>query len=237
MSNALTSPSPWDLVAKEYSEVTAPFFQNYARVALDRTGVRAGTRVLAIAAGPGTLSLAAAKRGCLVTALDFAPAMLAELRTAVADAGLAVETQTADGQALPFAAESYEAAFSMFGLIFFPDRQKGFREMLRVLARGGVGAIASWQPMERFFLLSDIFKAIATLLPNLPFGGGKAPLGEPDEIVSEMSSAGFASVVVEEVCASLEAPTLDEAWTFMRRRSAPFVLLERRPVGPSKEQQ
>jgi ubiquinone/menaquinone biosynthesis C-methylase UbiE len=227
MSNPLASPTPWDLVAKEYAEVTAPFFENYARVALDRAGVGIGTRVLDIAAGPGTLSLAAARRGCQVTAVDFAPVMLDELRALAASAGLRVDTHVADGQALPFAAASHQAAFSMFGLIFFPDRRQGFAEMLRVLEPGGVGAIASWQPMERFPLLRDIFKAIRTLLPNLPFGGGKAPLGEPDEILDEMSSAGFTAVVVEEVSASVEAPSLDEAWTFMRRGSAPFALLER----------
>lgn len=227
MSNPLASPTSWDLVADEYAEVTAPFFENYARVALDRACVGHGTRVLDVAAGPGTLSLTAARRGCQVTAVDFASGMLSRLRASAARAGLRVETQVADGQALPFLPASYDAAFSMFGLIFFPDRQKGFAEMLRVLAPGGVGAIASWQPMERFPMLRDIFKAIRTLLPNLPFGGGKAPLGEPDEIVSEMASVGFTSVVVEEVSACAEAPTLDEAWTFMRRGSAPFALLER----------
>lgn len=227
MSNPLATPSAWDLVAKEYAEVTARFFQSYANVALDRARVQAGTRVLDIAAGPGTLSLAAARRGCQVTAVDFAPAMLAELRTEAAGAGHTVETQVADGQALPFAAESFGAAFSLFGLIFFPDRDKGFREMLRVLVPGGVGVITSWQPMERFPLLADVFRAIAKLLPDLPFAGGKAILGSEDEIVREMSAAGFESVVVEEISATAEAATLDAAWTFMRRGSAPFALLQR----------
>jgi ubiquinone/menaquinone biosynthesis C-methylase UbiE len=227
MSNPLASPTSWDLGAKDYAEVTAPFFENYARVALDRAGVGPGTRVLDIATGPGTLSLAAARRGCQVTAVDFAPSMLDELNALAASSGLRVESRIADGQALPFSTASYDAAFSMFGLIFFPDRHKGFEEMLRVLAPGGVGAITSWQPMERFPLLRDVFKAIRTLLPNLPFGGGKASLGEPADILSEMSGAGFTAVVVEEVSASVETASLDEAWTFLRRGSAPFALLER----------
>jgi SAM-dependent methyltransferase len=35
-------------------------------------------------------------------------------------------------------AESLDAAFSMFGLIFFPDRPKGHRELYRTVKRGGL---------------------------------------------------------------------------------------------------
>lgn len=227
MASPLSSPTPWDLVAQEYALVTTPFFARYAEVALDRAGVRAGTKLLDIAAGPGTLSLLAAKRGCPTTAIDFAPAMIDELRVQAARAQVTVTAQVADGQALPFADASFEAAFSMFGLIFFPDRVQGFREMLRVLLPGGTGAITSWQPMDRFPLLRDIFAALRDLLPNLPFAAGKAPLGEPAEIVAEMSAAGFTGVSVEEISASEEAATLDEAWSFMSRGSAPFALLRK----------
>ncbi len=79
-------------------------------------------------------------------------------------------------------------------------------------------------------MLSDVFVALHELLPNLPFGGGKAPLGDPQEIVSEMTAAGFESVSVREISASAEAPTLELAWNFMLRGSAPFALL-RRNIG------
>jgi SAM-dependent methyltransferase len=227
MASPLASPTPWNLVAQEYAEVTTPFFARYAEVALHRAGVRAGTRVLDIAAGPGTLSLLAAKRGCATTAIDFAPAMIDELRAQATRAQVTVTAQVADGQALPFADASFEAAFSMFGLIFFPDRIQGFREMLRVLVPGGTGCIASWQPMDRFPLLRDIFTALRELLPNLPFGDGKAPLGDPAEIVTEMSAAGFTGIAVEEISATEDIATLDEAWWFMSRGSAPFALLKK----------
>ncbi len=226
MGNPLASALPWDRVAAEYAEVTAPFFQAYAQVALDRARVGTQTRVLDVAAGPGTLALLAAKCGCKVTAVDFAPGMLDELGKRARRDGLVVEARVADGQALPFADAGFEAAFSMFGLIFFPDRAKGLAEMLRVLAPGGVAAITSWPPMERFPLLSDVFRAIARILPNLPFGSGTAPLGDAAAMASEMSSAGFRSVVVEEVSASAEAASLDEAWSFLRRGNAPLRLLQ-----------
>jgi ubiquinone/menaquinone biosynthesis C-methylase UbiE len=233
MSNPLASPLSWDLVARDYTEVTAPFFENYANAALDRAGVADGMRVLDVAAGPGTLALLAARRGCQVAAVDFAPGMIEALKAGAVQRGVAVEAQVADGQALPYADGSFDAAFSMFGLIFFPDRGKGLRELLRVLIPGGTAVIASWQPMERFPMLSDIFAALHELLPDLPFGGGKAPLGESSEFLDELSAAGFASLSVEEVSASAEAPTLDEAWNFLYRGSPPFTMVRKKIGEPA----
>lgn len=224
----LATPPAWELVAREYTEFTAPFFESYAAVALDRTGVTNTSRVLDVACGPGTLALLAARRGCQVTAVDFASAMIDELRDTVKSTGLAVMAQVADGQALPFAAAQFDAVFSMFGLIFFPDRARGLRQMHRVLAPGGLACIATWQPMNRFAMLSDIFATLQDLLPGLPFGEGKEPLGEPAEIIAEMTAAGFGGVTVEQISASFEAANLDEAWERLRRGSAPFALLQRK---------
>ncbi len=221
---------PWDLVARDYAEVTTPFFENYAAAALDRTMVGSNSRVLDVACGPGTLTLLAARRGCHVTALDFAASMIHQLRTRAAQSAAVVEVLVADGQSLPLDDSRFDAAFSMFGLMFFPNRVQGLRELHRVLVPGGVAAISSWQPMDRFPMLGDVFAALRELLPNMPFGQGKAPLGEPREIIEEMNAAGFESVLVEEVSASIEAPTLTVAWDHLNRGSAPFALL-RRNIG------
>jgi SAM-dependent methyltransferase len=230
MTSPLALASTWDLVAFDYAEVTAPFFAEYAKVALESVNLSAGSRVVDIAAGPGTLALVAAQQQHAVTAVDVSSAMIDELKRRAHSMQLNIETHVADGQALPLADASQDAAFSMFGLIFFPDRAKGFTEMYRVLAPGGTGVIASWQPMERFALLADIFAALRGLLPNMPFGDGKAPLGDPQDIVNEMTASGFQSVSVREVSASTQEPTLDQTWQFMLRGSAPLALL-RRNVG------
>jgi 2-polyprenyl-3-methyl-5-hydroxy-6-metoxy-1,4-benzoquinol methylase len=227
MSNPLALPLPWNIAAKDYAEVTAPFFANYAEVALDKAKVTAGMRVLDVAAGPGTLALLAARRGCKTTAVDFSPNMIDELKLSASRAGLAVEAHLGDGQALQMTDASFDAVFSMFGLMFFPDRAQGFKEMLRVLVPDGVGVIATWQPMERFPMLAEVFSALRELLPGLPLGGNKAPLVAPSEIIDEMGAAGFKSVAIEEVSATAEAPSLDEAWTFMFRGSPPLALVRR----------
>jgi SAM-dependent methyltransferase len=232
-SSPLAKPQPWDIVAEEYALVTAPFFRNYAAAALRKAGLVGGAKILDVAAGPGTLSLLAAEQGFDVTAVDFSANMIAQLEQAARDQKLQVRCQVADGMALPFTDQAFDAAFSMFGLMFFPDRIQGLRELYRTLRPGGVAVISSWQPMERFALLSDIFRALAELLPDLPFGQGKAPLGEPEEIQAEMTAAGFEDVRTELVSASVEAPTLDAAWEVMYRGSAPFALL-RRNIGEQR---
>jgi len=226
-ASPLAQPHPWDLVAQDYAAVTAPFFRNYATAALRKAVLAPCAKVLDVAAGPGTLSLLAADEGHDVTAVDFAPSMIAELERAAREQNSKVNCLVADGMALPFPDHSFDAAFSMFGLMFFPDRLRGLHELLRTLRPGGVALISSWQPMDRFAMLSDIFAALRDLLPGMPFGQGKAPLGEPDEIHAEMTEAGFHEVHVELVSATAEQPTLDASWEMLYRGSAPFALLRR----------
>ncbi|WP_438029245.1 class I SAM-dependent methyltransferase [Sorangium sp. So ce233] len=220
----LATPIAWNMVAADYAVDIVPHFEKYAADALRLADVGPGARVLDVAAGPGTLSLLAA-REARVTAVDFAPAMVERLRERAARAGLAVDAQVGDGMALPFEDGSFDAAFSMFGLMFFPDRDRGFRELFRVLRPGGRAVVGSWAPMDRAPILAELFSAIRAELPGLPFGEGKAPLGDPGELRAEMEAAGFRDVSVREVEHPMEAPSTEELWARLRRGNAPLVLL------------
>lgn len=223
----LATPDAWDLVSTEYAAVTAPFLSRFSEAALERSRLGTGARIVDVACGPGTLSLLAAARGHTVDAVDFAPNMIAELEARANQAGLVVSASVGDGQSLPFESNAYDGAFSMFGLMFFPSRANGFGELHRVLRPGGVAFVSSWQPMERFALLSDLFALLKQLLPGLPFGNNKAPLGEPAELEQEFADAGFKETGTDLVSAQAELPTLDETWEMLHRGSAPFALLRR----------
>jgi SAM-dependent methyltransferase len=222
----LATPMPWDLVSGAYVEEVAPLLARFAADALEMVPLVKGARVIDVAAGPGTLSLLAARAGAKVTAIDFAPAMIALLKGALAEEpSLSLEASVGDGMALPFEDGSFDAAFSMFGLIFFPDRARGLRELARVLRPGGRALVGSWVPMVRAPVLTAMFGALAKLMP-MPPNDGTAPLGTPEEFEEEMSEAGLTDVSVREVTHGFDASSSDEVWTSMQRSMAPVVMMK-----------
>lgn len=153
--------------------------------------------------------------------------MLANLRRRAEMLGLTLaDIRVADGQALPFDDESFDGAFSLPGLVFFPDRGAGFREMWRVLRRGRRAVVSSTATIEG--PSAHVLEGIRAMLPALPFGEGKAPLSDPAEFSHEMSVAGFQEVTVHTLKHSVVTSTLSEFWRKAQRSTAPIVLLRRR---------
>jgi ubiquinone/menaquinone biosynthesis C-methylase UbiE len=237
-SSPLSLASTWDLVAEDYTVEVAPAFEYFAREALRLAAVAPGMRIVDVAAGPGTLSLLAAQLGAEVEALDFAPRMLEALR-ARAEQGLVaaaarLHATLGDGMALPYPDGHFDAGFSMFGLMFFPDRGAGFRELGRVLKPGARAAITSWAPMDSNPLLSASVAALTEL--TMPPAGASTPpalpLGSPESCRQEMAAAGFADVVVHELVGSTQHPSTAAMVASFGRSSAPFALTKQR-LGPA----
>lgn len=133
--------------------------------------LRAGQRVLDVAAGNGNASLAAARRWCEVTATDYVPALLAHARARAEANGFVVAFQEADAERLPFDDRSYDAVLSTVGVMFTPDQEKAAAEMVRVCRPGGKIGLANWTPQG---FVGEMFKAIGKYLP--PPAGAKSPL-------------------------------------------------------------
>ena len=232
--SALATAEPWDLVAVNYAAESLPYFEGFSREALRLAALPPRPRVADIAAGPGTLSVLAAAEGATVSAIDLSPRMVDEFRARVAAAGVAaaIDVRVGDGQQLPFETAAYDGAFSMFGLMFFPDRAAGLREMKRVLKPGGRAVVGSWIPFDGPF--NALFQAASEIIPGLPTGGGFA-LSDEESIVRELSEAGLANVAVHRVAQELKAPSFDAFWNSMERTNAPLVLLKHR-VGAERWQ-
>ena len=99
--------------------------------------VRAGERVLDVAAGNGNATLAAARRFAQVTSTDYVHALLEKGAARAAAEDLQVAFQVADAEDLPFADASFDVVLSTFGAMFTPDHTRPAREMLRVVRDGG----------------------------------------------------------------------------------------------------
>ena len=124
--------------------------------------IRAGERVLDVAAGNGNATLAAARRFAEVTSTDYVPELLAKGRTRAAAEGLRVDFRIADAEDLPFEDGSFDAALSTFGAMFTPDHTRPAREMLRVVRSGGRIGLANWTP-EGF--IGQLFRIIGGYIP------------------------------------------------------------------------
>jgi len=132
--------------------------------------LRAGQKVLDVAAGNGNLTLAAARRWCDVTSTDYIEFLLHRGRQRAKAEGLPVKFQRADAEELPFADASFDAVASTFGGMFSPDQSRTASEMLRVCRPNGRIGLANWTP-DGF--IGQMFKTIGKHLPPPP--GVKSP--------------------------------------------------------------
>lgn len=207
----LARPSTWDRVSSGYDAEVRPMFETFAAKALELAGVRAGMHIVDIAAGPGTLVALATETGAAVTAVDFSPAMIERLQRRQAEAGWAgVHAVVGNGMDLPHDDATFDAAFSMFGLMFFTDRARGFAEMHRVLRPGGTGVVSSWVPMSQVPVFSTTMALLSEALPDLLPAKPLPPvLNDADACRSEMAAAGFEDVQVIEHSTTFEAPDME----------------------------
>ena len=132
--------------------------------------VRAGERVLDVAAGNGNATLAAARRFAQVTSTDYVPHLLEKGAARAKAEGLEVRFEVADAEALPYAGESFDVVLSTFGAMFTPEHGRSARELLRVVRRGGRIGLANWTP-EGF--IGQLFRVIGAYVP--PPAGMQSP--------------------------------------------------------------
>ncbi|MEL6838225.1 MAG: methyltransferase domain-containing protein [Pseudomonadota bacterium] len=228
--NDLSKAAPWDCVANGYEASAKRVFTQFATAAMDLVDIEPGQNVADIACGPGTLTTLLAARQTHVSALDFSMGMLRILETNIANSNLGgVSIHHGDGQALPFEDSQFDAAFSLFGLMFFPDRAAGYSEMYRTLRNGGTACISSWAQLSLCPLFDVMAQTIARLDPSRrPPTYDLSSLENPDVLVAEMQAAGFVDVAVHRVSRSFAFPSANQLWHELTEGSAPVSVMRSR---------
>ena len=156
--------------------------------------LRAGQKVLDVAAGNGNVTLAAARRWCEVVSTDYVPALLERGRERAAAERLAIEFREADAEALPFADASFDAVVSTFGVMFTADQDKAAAQLVRVCKPGGKIGLANWTP-DGF--IGQLFKTIGKYMP--PPAGVKSPaLWGTGARITELFGAQASSIHLEQ---------------------------------------
>jgi SAM-dependent methyltransferase len=183
-------------------------------------------RSLEIGAGTGYFTLNLLRAGIIdeATCSDISPGMLETLKLNAARLGLAVDTEPADAERLPFADDSFDLVLGHAVLHHIPDLSRAFGEFQRVLAPGGTVLFAG-EPSRYGNSLASVPKRLAGAAAPLwrrAIGAARSPAGAseqpdaaleavvdihafaPGELARVASSAGFQDVRVggEELMAS-----------------------------------
>ena len=153
----------------DYS-VIASYVHPVSERLCDDADLHAGWRVLDVATGSGNAAIAAARLGCEAVGIDYVPALLDRARQRASAERLEVALAEADAQSLPFEDGEFDAATSVFGVMFAPDQVRAARELVRVVRPGGTIALASWTPKG---FIGEMFRVIASHVP--PPAGSPSP--------------------------------------------------------------
>jgi ubiquinone/menaquinone biosynthesis C-methylase UbiE len=169
---ATVSSIPADLAAVKARQRLAWSAGDYAAVGTtlqivgeqlcETVDLRAGSRVLDVAAGNGNVTLAAARRFCDVTSTDYVPALLERGAARALAEGLDVRFMEADAEALPFKDGSFDVVLSTFGVMFTPDQPRAAAEMARVCRPGGTIGLSNWTPAG---FIGQVFALLGRYLP------------------------------------------------------------------------
>ncbi len=190
---------------------------------LDMAGVGPGSKVLDVAAGAGQQSLVAAWRvgaSGHVLATDISPDILDYAAENARIAGFDnVDVLEADGEDLDLPPESFDAAISRVGLIYFPDQHRALAHILRALKPGGRFATIVYSTPENNGFFSrpvSIIRDRAQLPPPAPGQPGPFSLGAPGVLAGVLEDAGFRDVEAKVIGAPVILPTAADCLRFER---------------------
>jgi ubiquinone/menaquinone biosynthesis C-methylase UbiE len=190
-------------IPENYDRYLVPLiFEDFAQDIAQRVASLSPSAVLETATGSGVVTRALTPKLSPTTgytATDLNQPMLDYAATRqVADAR--INWRKVDAQTLPFEDSKFDVVFCQFGVMFFPDRQSGYREAKRVLKPGGRFLFNVWDRIEENVFANDVTNALAEVFPNDPPRFLlRTPHGYHDTalIRSELEKAGFSSLVIE----------------------------------------
>ena len=225
----LNTVTPWNVVAEGYAATTSKMFEGYAKSAIDLTTIHSGSNVLDVACGPGTLPLLVYKKCQSVNAIDFADKMVSIFQNTINKAAIDnIEVSCGDAQNLPYEDNSFDVAFSMFGLMFFPDRSLGYSEIYRTLKPGGEVVISSWAPVADSPAMQLMFGAIRAMNPEIPEPQTVIDSLENDSFFKvELEQAGFRDVAIHRTTQDYHIDSIAGVWDELEKGSAPVAMMKR----------
>ena len=178
-------------------------FQDFANEMAARVRPLAPREVLELAAGTGIVSRRLADvlgPDARLTVSDLNAPML-EVARRKFDDDPRLQFAEIDATELPFQDGTFDLVVCQFGVMFFPDRQKSYREAARVLRKGGRFLFSTWGPAASNPFAEVIQGVVAKFFPvdppvfyNVPFS-----CGDPAAVELDLEAAGWRAVRHEAV--------------------------------------
>jgi ubiquinone/menaquinone biosynthesis C-methylase UbiE len=205
---------------EKHRETIRQMFAPVAQALVEDGMIGGGHAVLDIATGPGEPALDVAAlvgpQGRVV-GIDLVPEMVAAARRASDRLGFR-NTQFEVGLAdsLPFAADTFDAVISRFGVMFFPSPSDAVREILRVLKPGKKLALAVWHFAETnpfFYTISRMMEGYIDSPAPAPDAADAFRFASPGKLRNILSEAGATAASERLVRFTIQAPiSAEEFW-------------------------
>jgi SAM-dependent methyltransferase len=135
----------WSGRAEEFSQLRMNDYESdlrdcYMNCLRQQIPKKDGTiRALDLGTGAGFFAILLSQLGCKVTAVDFSEEMIVQARKNAEDKGSKnIEFYVMDVQDMKFADHQFDVIVSRNVTWILPDAKKAYKEMVRVLAHGGI---------------------------------------------------------------------------------------------------
>ncbi len=208
----------------DYLAVAREIIPGLGRVLVDASRVTAGQDVLDVAAGTGNASIPAAQAGAHVVACDLSPALLDQGRRLAADAGVTVDWQEGDAEALPFADASFDVVMSSVGVMFAPHHEAAADELVRVARPGATNGLASWTPGG---FIGQMFAAMKPYAAPPPPGAQPPPLWGDEAHVRDLLGDRVEGFAAEKRSLPVHFDRPEDFRDFFKRTYGPTIVTYR----------
>lgn len=191
-------------VPGNYDKYLGPIlFEPYALDLIDRLKNERVEHVLELACGTGRVTTHLVDliptKGSL-TATDLNPGMLELAQSKIQNEK--IFWTVADAEDLSFYNGQFDHIVCQFGVMFFPAKEKSFKEANRVLKKGGKYIFSTWESVEKNpridLMWSVIHEVFGNEAPDF-FQKGPHSFFDKKEIERLMVNAGFKNVRIETV--------------------------------------
>ena len=212
---------------EKHRDIIRAMFAPITQALIKDAGIAGEDSVLDVAMGPGepalTVAALAGPKG-KVFGVDPIQGMVAAARSEAERLGLKnAKFDVAFADDLPFAADTFDAVISRFGVMFFPSPVDGVREMLRVLKPGRKLALAVWHFAERnpfHYALSRVIDRYVDSPPLAPDALDAFRFAPPGKLKDVLAEAGALNPSERLLQFRIEALiSVDDFWTLRQEMS------------------